>query len=66
MYPESTENKSLAGQNTLFLCPTKASFSMNGAERSSGDSGSGSEDITSIPAMNFGSTGNPPKNDYGE
>jgi hypothetical protein len=65
-YPESTEDKSKAGQNTIFLCPTKAGLSMDGAERSSDYGSSGSEDVTSIPAMNFGSTGNPPINDYGE
>jgi hypothetical protein len=65
VYPENTEDKTKAGQNTLFMCPTKKSVSI--AEgRSSEEEGSDSKDITTISAMNYGSTGNPPKNDYGE
>ncbi|MCH2193556.1 hypothetical protein [Kordia sp.] len=64
VYPESTTDKSKAGQNTMFLCPTKAYSS---EEKFGEDNGSdNSEDVTTIPALNYGSTGNPPKNDYGE
>jgi hypothetical protein len=61
VYPASTKDKSKVGQNTLFMCPTKAS-----AEFSKEDGESNSEDIPEISAMNYGSTGNPPKNDFGE
>jgi hypothetical protein len=61
VYPDSTEDESKAGQNTLFMCPTKA-----GSESSKEDGECISEDITEISAMNYGSTGIPPKNDYGK
>ncbi|KAB8152323.1 hypothetical protein EZY14_014875 [Kordia sp. TARA_039_SRF] len=65
VYPENTKDKTKAGQNTLFMCPTKKSVTI--AEgRFSEEEGSDSKDITTISAMNYGSTGNPPKNDYGE
>ncbi|WP_052752836.1 hypothetical protein [Kordia zhangzhouensis] len=54
VYPENTNDKTKAGQNTMFLCPTSPSVE------------NCSKDVTSISAMNFGSTGNPPQNDYGE
>lgn len=61
VYPEDMKDKSKLGQNTLFMCPTKAS-----TEFSKEDGKNNSEDITEISAMNYGSTGNPPKNDYGK
>ena len=63
VYPE-TEDESKAGRNTLFMCPTKASLAISG-EGKSGDANN-STDITTISALNYGNTGNPPKNDYGE
>ncbi|MBC8756468.1 hypothetical protein H2O64_17470 [Kordia sp. YSTF-M3] len=54
VYPESTDDESKAGQNTLFMCPTTSSRE------------NCSKDITEIPAMNLGDQGNPPQNDYGE
>lgn len=71
VYPEDTEDESKAGHNTLFMCPTKSSATLSASGRSrseeeSDDDDNGSQDITTISAMNYGSTGNPPKNDYGE
>ncbi len=60
VYPENTEDKSKAGQNTLFMCPTAASKSFS---EDNGDDNS--EDVTEIFAMNYGDNGNPPKNEYG-
>ncbi len=54
VYPENMKDKSKAGQNTLFMCPTSPS------------SENCSKDCTGISAMNFGDGGNPPQNDYGE
>jgi len=53
------------------MCPTKSSATLSASGRSrseeeSDDDDNGSQDITTISAMNYGSTGNPPKNDYGE
>lgn len=60
VYPENAEDKSKAGQNTLFMCPTAPSKSF------SKDFGDGnSEDVTEIFAMNYGDGGKPPKNNYG-
>ncbi len=61
VYPKDSTDKSKVGQNTLFMCPTKAS-----GEFSKEDGESNSENITGISAMNYSSTGNPPKNDFGE
>ncbi|WP_053002572.1 hypothetical protein [Kordia jejudonensis] len=54
VYPENAENKSKAGQNTLFMCPTSPSIE------------SCSKDVTGIHAMNYGDNGNPPQNEYGD
>ena len=61
VYPENSKDTSKAGQNTMFMCPTQAS-----TELSKEDDACNSKDIMEISAMNFGSTGNPPKNDYGK
>ncbi|WP_420573774.1 hypothetical protein [Kordia sp.] len=66
VYPESTEDKSKVGRNTLFMCPTKAKLNLNVGEEFGGEGADDSEDITTISAMNFGDGGNPPQNDYGE
>lgn len=60
VYPENAEDKSKAGQNTLFMCPTKScnSFSEDNDEGNS-------EDVTEISAMNMGDQGNPPQINYG-
>ena len=63
VYPQNMQDKSKAGQNTLFMCPTKAGVKASDEED---DEKCNSEDVTEIPAMNFGSTGIPPKNDYGK
>ena len=61
VYPENAKDKSKAGQNTLFMCPTKSCKSFSEDDDEDGNS----EDITDIFAMNFGDNGNPPKNEYG-
>ncbi|AXG71486.1 hypothetical protein KORDIASMS9_03743 [Kordia sp. SMS9] len=72
VYPEDTEDASKAGHNTLFMCPTKPSTTLSTSGRSTSeeisddDNSNNSEDVTTISAMNYGNTGNPPKNDYGE
>ena len=66
VYPESTSDKSKAGQNTLFMCPTKSSLAFNAEGKSGDDECNNSEDVTTISAMNYGSGGNPPRNSYGE
>lgn len=63
VYPE-TEDESIAGRNTLFMCPTKAGLGMSEGGKS-GDANS-STDVITISAMNYGDNGNPPKNDFGE
>ncbi|QHI35380.1 hypothetical protein IMCC3317_07260 [Kordia antarctica] len=60
VYPENMKDKSKAGQNTLFMCPTKASSELSRDEEAN------SEDVTEIPAMNLGDQGNPPQNIYGK
>jgi hypothetical protein len=62
VYPENTEDKSKIGQNTLFMCPTSASKAFSKEDDCEGNS----DDIPGISAMNYGNTGNPPKNDYGK
>lgn len=59
VYPENAEDKSKAGQNTMFMCPTKATLSISLEDECN------SKDVTTISAMNYGSTGRPPRNDYG-
>ena len=70
VYPESEADKTKAGQNTLFMCPTTPSKSFsedNSSKEDDDDNNCGnSEDGIGISAMNYGSTGRPPKNDYGE
>lgn len=61
VYPENNEDKSKVGQNTLFMCPTTSSKGLS-TYKIEGNS----IDVTEIQAMNYGSTGNPPKNKYGE
>jgi hypothetical protein len=63
VYPKDIADKSKAGQNTLFMCPTSA-----GEESFKEDDGNevNSEDIPEISAMNYGNEGNPPKNNFGE
>lgn len=53
VYPDSEKDKSKAGQNTLFMCPTTPSIT------------NCSKDVTGISAMNMGDQGNPPQNEYG-
>ncbi|PTX61393.1 hypothetical protein C8N46_10436 [Kordia periserrulae] len=66
VYPDNTEDKTKAGQNTLFMCPTKANTTLTSRDGESTTNNGDSEDVTTISAMNYGSTGNPPRNDYGE
>lgn len=55
-----------AGQNTLFMCPTKANDTLISRDGESATDDSNSEDVTSISAMNYGEGGKPPINTYGE
>lgn len=65
VYPENMKDKSKAGQNTLFMCPTMATVQLF-KDDDDDDAEGNSKDVPGISAMNYGSTGNPPKNDYGE
>jgi len=73
VYPEDISDKSKIGQNTLFMCPTTPSKSFSEDKRGNEDDDDdgnnnnrgNSEDVIGISAMNYGNTGNPPKNDYG-
>ncbi len=60
VYPENAEDQSKAGQNTLFMCPTKSNTALFG-ENNKGNS----EDVTEISPMNYGNEGNPPQINYG-
>jgi hypothetical protein len=61
VYPENMKDKSKAGQNTMFMCPTKAGMKLS----KDGDNECNSDDIIEISAMNYGDGGKPPKNEYG-
>nr|WP_294936552.1 hypothetical protein [uncultured Flavobacterium sp.] len=65
LYPQE-ELHGKAGYTTIFLSPTGIAVGENPlASLTSREEGDGSEDITEIEPLNFGSMGNPPKVCYG-
>lgn len=65
VYPPNEPN-GRAGLTTIFLSPTGQLVQTNGVKISLMAQQTGSDDITVIQPLNFGSMGNPPKMNYGE
>lgn len=64
VYPASEPN-GRAGFSTIFLSPTGQQVQTDGVKTTLAQI-NGSQDITVIKPLNFGSMGNPPKMTYGE